>query len=151
MLLPWQPYPSPSIPKWNVFREQLWRLRAFRNWQKDNREYNEEEKFAAFVREGVYLPATPPHKLYQQSSPCRSSSRRLLTTYTNTHTKVSNHHPLIRLKVVYLHATPPHTPRSAIIVTGWARCGPRRLSASTKTTDTPDEAIPTRPATHRIF
>ncbi|KAK4152083.1 hypothetical protein C8A00DRAFT_16590 [Chaetomidium leptoderma] len=57
MLLPWQPYPNPSIPKWNVFREQLWSWRAFRNWQKDNREYNEEEKFAAFVEEGEHKEA----------------------------------------------------------------------------------------------
>ncbi|KAK4151489.1 hypothetical protein C8A00DRAFT_45301 [Chaetomidium leptoderma] len=57
MLLPWQPYPDATIPEGDVFREQLWGWRAFRNWQKDNREYNEEEKFAAFVEEGEHKEA----------------------------------------------------------------------------------------------
>ncbi|KAL2256262.1 hypothetical protein VTK26DRAFT_1919 [Humicola hyalothermophila] len=49
MLLPWQDYPLPSIPEGDVFRAQLRRWKAFRNWQKDNRGiYNEEEEFAVF-------------------------------------------------------------------------------------------------------
>ncbi|KAK4243397.1 hypothetical protein C7999DRAFT_18242 [Corynascus novoguineensis] len=49
MLLPWQDYPLPSIPEGDVFRAQLTRWKAFRNWQKYNRDiYNEEEEFAAY-------------------------------------------------------------------------------------------------------
>ncbi|KAK3305051.1 uncharacterized protein B0T15DRAFT_187720 [Chaetomium strumarium] len=49
MLLPWQDYPDATIDDGRVFRKQLTRWKAFRSWQKYNRDiYNKEEEFAAF-------------------------------------------------------------------------------------------------------
>ncbi|KAH6614516.1 hypothetical protein B0J18DRAFT_302200 [Chaetomium sp. MPI-SDFR-AT-0129] len=49
MLLPWQDYPDATVDDGRVFRKQLMRWKAFRNWQKYNRGiYNEEEEFAAY-------------------------------------------------------------------------------------------------------
>ncbi|KAK3302818.1 uncharacterized protein B0T15DRAFT_504125 [Chaetomium strumarium] len=52
MLLPWQSRPNPSRLDGNLFRVQLVRWKAFRNWQKYNRGiYNKEEEFAAYFEE----------------------------------------------------------------------------------------------------
>lgn len=52
MLLPWQPCPEATILDMDMFFRQLARWKAFRNWQKYNRDlYNKDEVFAAFFEE----------------------------------------------------------------------------------------------------